>query len=164
VTRLPPLTGISPWDSEEQKRKDSKEWLGQNRIDERCIRHHGWGVLSFFCSHLIHYSSSVILLSLGQGRASIAVGRWCRHSWSWGRWLTSTGAMISIMTFLSIVEASGVCFIRCCIRSGWGSLSARIPNIQSLEVVRAWNHLPLWGDKSLSCSLRHQLKTLSNNA
>jgi hypothetical protein len=38
----------------------------------------------------------------------------------------SVGAMVSIMTLLSTVEASGVHFIRCCILSGWGSLSTLI--------------------------------------
>jgi hypothetical protein len=76
----------------------------------------------------------------------------------------STGAMISIMTLLSTVEASGVRFIRCCIQSGWGSLSTLIPSVQSLKDVRAWNHPALWGDKSLSSRLRHRLKTLSDGA
>jgi hypothetical protein len=74
--------------------------------------------------------------------------------------LTSTGVMISIMILLSTVEASGVHFIRCWIRSGWGSLSTLIPSVRSLKEVRAWNHLALWGDKSLSSRLRHRLKTL----
>jgi hypothetical protein len=76
--------------------------------------------------------------------------------------LTPTGAMISIMTYLSIVEASGVRFIWCCIWSGWGSLSTLIPSIQSLKEVRAWNHLPLWGDICLCTRFRHLLKTLSD--
>jgi hypothetical protein len=66
------LTGISPQDSKEQKRNDSKEQLRRNRIDERCTMHHGWGILSFLRSHLIHHSSSIVLLSLGHDRASIA--------------------------------------------------------------------------------------------
>jgi hypothetical protein len=53
--------------------------------------------------------------------------------------LTSTGAMISIMTLLATVEASGVCFIRCCIWSGWGFLSTLIPSIRSLKEVGTWN-------------------------
>jgi hypothetical protein len=66
------------------------------------------------------------------------------------------------MTLLAIVEATGVCFIWCGIRSGWGSLSSQIPSIHSLKVVGMQNHLPLWGDKSLSSRLRHQMKTLSD--
>jgi hypothetical protein len=45
----------------------------------------------------------------------------------------STGETVSITTVLSAVEASGVCFIRCCIWSGWGSLSTLISSIQSLK-------------------------------
>jgi hypothetical protein len=78
--------------------------------------------------------------------------------------LTSTEAMISIMTLLSTVDASGVCFIWCCILSGWGSSSTLIPNVRSLKEVGVRNHLSLWGDKSLSSRLRHWLKTLSNGA
>jgi hypothetical protein len=74
------------------------------------------------------------------------------------------GATISIMTLLSIVEASGVHLIRCCIQSGWDSFSTLIPSVQSLKEVRVHNHLPLWGDKSLSSRLRHQLKNLSDEA
>jgi hypothetical protein len=102
-----------------------------------------------------------VLLSLGWSRASIAAWR-CRHSWSWGGRLTSTGAMIIIMTLLSTVEASGVRFIRCGIQSGWDSLSIPIPIVQSLKEIGAWNHLTLRGDKSLYNRLRHQLKTLSD--
>jgi hypothetical protein len=35
-----PLTGISPRDSKEQKRKQGKGQLKWNGFDERCIRHH----------------------------------------------------------------------------------------------------------------------------
>jgi hypothetical protein len=76
----------------------------------------------------------------------------------------SNGAMISIMPVLSTVETSSVCFIQCCTLSGWGFLSTVIPSIQSLKEVRAWNHLSLWGDKSLSSRSRHRLKTLSDEA
>jgi hypothetical protein len=75
-----------------------------------------------------------------------------------------TRATISIMTLLATVEASGVCFIRCCIRSRWDSLSTLILSIWSLKEVGMCNHLPLWGDKSLSSRLRHRLKTLSDGA
>jgi SET domain-containing protein len=68
-----PLTGISLRDSKEQKTKECKEWLVQNGIDERCNMHHGWGILSFLHSYLFPHSSSIILLSLGRGRASIVV-------------------------------------------------------------------------------------------
>jgi hypothetical protein len=49
----------------------------------------------------------------------------------------STGATICIMTLLPTVEASGVCFIQCCILSGWGSLKTLIPSIWSLKDVGA---------------------------
>jgi hypothetical protein len=76
--------------------------------------------------------------------------------------LTSTGAMISIRTLLATVEASGVHFIRCCILSGWGSLSTRFPSVWSLKKIGARNHLLLRGNKSLSSRLMHQFKTLSD--
>jgi hypothetical protein len=78
--------------------------------------------------------------------------------------LTLTGAMISIMTLLSIVEASGVRFISCCILSGWGSLNTLIPSVKSLKEVGAQNHLLLRGDKSLASRLRHLLRTLWDGA
>jgi hypothetical protein len=43
----------------------------------------------------------------------------------------------------------------------WSTL---IPSVWSLKEVGAWNHLPLWGNKSLFSRLRHQLKTLSDGA
>jgi hypothetical protein len=43
-----------------------------------------------------------------------------------------------------------------------GPLSTLIPSVWSLKEVGAWNHLPLWGNKSLCSRLRHQLKTLSD--
>jgi hypothetical protein len=76
----------------------------------------------------------------------------------------STGVTISIMTLLTTVEASSVCFIQCCIWSGWGSLSILIPSIWSLKEVGTRNHLSLWGDRSLSSRLRRRLKTLSDGA
>ncbi len=45
-----------------------------------------------------------------------------------------------------------------------GPLNTMIPNVWSLNEVGAQNHLPLWGNKSLSSRLRHQLKTLSDGA
>jgi hypothetical protein len=72
--------------------------------------------------------------------------------------------MVSIMTLLSTVEASGVCFIRCCIWSGWGFLSTLIPSVWSLKKIRARNHLLLRGNKSLASRSRHRLRALWNGA
>jgi hypothetical protein len=75
--------------------------------------------------------------------------------------------MVSIMTLLSTVEASGVCFIWCCIWSGWGSLSTLIPSIWSLKKIGAQNHLLLRGNrgnKSLASRSRHWLRALWNGA
>jgi hypothetical protein len=41
-----------------------------------------------------------------------------------------------------------------------GPLSTLIPSVWSLNEVGAWNHLPLWGSKSLFSRLRHRLRTL----
>jgi hypothetical protein len=68
------------------------------------------------------------------------------------------------MTLLSTVEASGVCFIRCCIWSGWGSMSTLIPSVWSLKKIGAWNHQLLRGNKSLASRSRHQLRALWNGA
>jgi hypothetical protein len=76
----------------------------------------------------------------------------------------STEAMISIMTLLSTVEASGVHFIQCCIWSGWGSLSTLIPSVWSLKEIGARNHLLLRGNKSLASRSRHRLIALWNGA
>jgi hypothetical protein len=73
-----------------------------------------------------------------------------------------TGATISIMTLLPTVEASGVRFIRCCIWSGWGSLSTLIPSVWSLKGIGAWIHLLLRGNKSLASRSRHRLRSLWN--
>jgi hypothetical protein len=118
VTRLPPLTEISPRDSMEQKGKDSKERLRQNRIDERYTMHHGRGVLSFLHNHLVHSSSSIVLLSLGQSRASIVVW-WCRHFLSWGGQLTSIRTLEGKVTWYSTVVTNLACLHWCCTMSSW---------------------------------------------
>jgi hypothetical protein len=76
----------------------------------------------------------------------------------------STGATITIITLLSTVEASGIRFIRCCIWSGWGSLSTLIPSVRSLKKIGAWNYMLLSGNKSLASLLRHHLRALWNGA
>jgi hypothetical protein len=43
----------------------------------------------------------------------------------------------------------------------WSTL---IPSVWSLKEVGPWNHLSLWGNKSLFSRLRHRLKTLSDGA
>jgi RsiW-degrading membrane proteinase PrsW (M82 family) len=74
----------------------------------------------------------------------------------------STGATISTVTLLSTAEASGVCFIRCCIWSGWGSLSTLIPSVWSLKKNGVQNHLLLRGNKSLASWSRHRLRARWN--
>jgi hypothetical protein len=46
-------------------------------------------------------------------------------------------------------------------RGPWSTL---IPSVWSLKEVGAWNHLLLWGNKSLCSRLRHWLKTMSDGA
>jgi hypothetical protein len=122
-----PLKGIPPWDSQEQKRKDGKEWLRPNRIDERCTRHHGWGILSFLHSHLIHPSSSIVLLSLGRDSASIAIGWWCWSSCRCqSRTCTWVGVRVSEVTLLSII-------VTLLIHSNNWRLSLMIHTFQNLE-------------------------------
>jgi hypothetical protein len=144
VIRLPPLIGISPRYSKEQKRKECKGRLGRNGIDERCTRDHGWGVLNFLHNHLIHPSLSILLLSLGQGRASIVDWR-CSSSLSWGGRSTSIGTLEGKVTWLSTIETSLACFHWCCTLTGWGPLLILILSVWGLKEVGAWNHLSLWG-------------------
>jgi hypothetical protein len=72
VTRLPPLNGILPRDS--QSRKESKSKNDQNgiRVDEDCTIH--WGVLSFYHSHLVDSSSSKVLCGSHRNRADTLLG------------------------------------------------------------------------------------------
>jgi hypothetical protein len=163
VTRLLPLTGISPQDSKEQKIKDSREWLRCYRFDGRCTGHHGCGILSFLHSHLIHPPLNVDLLSLGWSRASITRWQWCwRSFWCQRRMWTWVGAWISEMTLLSTILAFLAWWVLGWSLVGRSPLNTLITSVWSLKEVGAWNHLPLWGDKSLSSKLRHRLKTLSD--
>jgi hypothetical protein len=68
------------------------------------------------------------------------------------------------MTPLSTVEASGVRFIRCCIWSGWGSLSTLIPSVWSMKKIGARNHLLLRGNKYLPDRSRLHLRAMWNGA
>jgi hypothetical protein len=73
-----------------------------------------------------------------------------------------TGATVSIMTLLSTIEVSDVHFIRCCIWSGWSSLSTLIPSVWSLKEIGVQNHLLLRGNKSLVGQSRHYWRALWN--
>jgi hypothetical protein len=66
------------------------------------------------------------------------------------------------MKLMSKVETSGVHFIRCCIWSGWGSLSTLIPSVWNLKEIGARNHLLLRGNKSLANRSRHHFGALWN--
>jgi hypothetical protein len=59
------------------------------------------------------------------------------------------------MTLLSTIVSFLVRWVMGCSMVNRGPLS-------SLKEVGSWNHLPLWGNKSLCSKLRHQLKTLSD--
>jgi hypothetical protein len=131
----------------------------------RCTGHHGWDVLSFLYRHLIHPSLSVVLVGLGQGWTSIAGWWWCwssfrcqRRTWTWvGAWFSEMALLSTIIAFLArwVLGRSMVS------RGPWSTL---IPSVWSLKEVGAWNHLPLWGNKSLLSRLRHRLRTLSDGA
>jgi hypothetical protein len=131
-----PLNRNVPRDSQEQKRKESKERLRWNRIDERCTRHHGCDVMSFLHRHLIYPSSSIVLLSLGRVRASI-IGWWwgqssfrCqRRSWSW------VGARISEVTLLSTIVAFLARWVLGWSLVSWGPLNTLILSVWSLKEV-----------------------------
>jgi hypothetical protein len=62
------------------------------------------------------------------------------------------GASIGVMSLFTIAIAHMVCLLR--VLGSLGSLNTLIPSSRSLEVVRALNHLMLWGRESLSSCLR----------
>jgi hypothetical protein len=66
------------------------------------------------------------------------------------------------MTLLSTIVAFLVQWVLGCCMVSRGPWSTLIPNDWSLKEDGAWNHLPLWGNKSLFSRLRHRLKTLSD--
>jgi hypothetical protein len=68
------------------------------------------------------------------------------------------------MTLLSTIVAFLVQWVLGCCMVSRGPWSTLIPNDWSLKEDGAWNHLPLWGNKSLFSRLRHRLKTLSDGA
>jgi hypothetical protein len=154
-----PLKEISPRDSLEQKRKDLKDQLGQDRVHKECTCHHSWSVMCFLHSHLVYSSLSIVLLSLGQGRVSIAVW-WCSHSLSWGGRLMPIGTLEGHVTWLSTVKACLNCFHWCCTIDTWGPLRTLIPSVWSLVTIGTRSHLVLRGHKSLSSRLGSLLKVL----
>jgi hypothetical protein len=66
------------------------------------------------------------------------------------------GASIGIMSMFTTVIAPTVSLLR--VLGSLCSLNTLIPSSRSLEVVRALNHLTLWGRESLSSCLRPWLK------
>jgi hypothetical protein len=68
------------------------------------------------------------------------------------------------MTLLSIIVAFLTCWVLGCSMVGRGLWSTLIHSVWSLKEVGVWNHLPLWGNKSLCNRLRHRLKTFSDGA
>jgi hypothetical protein len=68
------------------------------------------------------------------------------------------------VNLLSTIIALLALWVWGCSRVGRGPLNTLIFGIWSLKEVGAWNHLPLWGDKSLASRLRHQLRTLWDGA
>jgi hypothetical protein len=115
--------------------------------------------MSFLHSHLVYSSLSIVLLSLGQGRVSIAVW-WCSHSLSWGGRLMPIGTLEGHVTWLSTVKACLNCFHWCCTIDTWGPLRTLIPSVWSLVTIGTRSHLVLRGHKSLSSRLGSLLKVL----
>jgi hypothetical protein len=68
------------------------------------------------------------------------------------------------MTLLSTIVAFLARWALGCSMVNRGPWSTLIHSVWSLKEVGVWNHLPLWGKKSLCSRLRHWLKTLSDGA
>jgi hypothetical protein len=66
------------------------------------------------------------------------------------------GASIGVMSLFTTVIAPTISLLR--VLGSLGSLNTLIPSSRSLEVVRALNHLTLWGRESLSSYLLPWLK------
>jgi hypothetical protein len=68
------------------------------------------------------------------------------------------------MTILSTIVAFLVQWVLGCSMVSRVPWSTLIPSVWGQKEVGVWNHLPLWGNKSLCSRLRHRLKTLSDGA
>jgi hypothetical protein len=68
------------------------------------------------------------------------------------------------MTLLSTIVAFLARWVLGCSMVSRGAWSTLIPSVWNLKKVGVWNHLSLWGNKSLFSRLRHWLKTLSDGA
>jgi hypothetical protein len=141
VIRLPPLKGISPWDS--QSRKESRSRNDQNGIwvDEECSIH--WGILSFFNNHLVDSSFSKVLPSSHGNRVGTSIGRWVGWRHPIGVWL-QFGAHMSIVALFSIVETSLLNWILHSVWSCLHHLHVLVPNSRSLKIASVLEHLALW--------------------
>jgi hypothetical protein len=99
---------------------------------------------------MIDSPTGVVLLGSNRNR----VGSMGRGRCSYSRLIDTSawiGASIGVMSLFTTAIAPTVSLLR--VLGSLGSLNTLIPSNRSLEVVRALNHLTLWGRESLSSDL-----------
>jgi hypothetical protein len=101
---------------------------------------------------MVDSPTSIVLLGSNQNRVGSTSGGRCSIGSliGMGAWIA---ASVAIMSSVSTIVAPTICL-------QWflGPLNALISSSRSLEILRALNHLTLWGGKSLSSYLRPWLK------
>jgi hypothetical protein len=108
---------------------------------------------------MIDSPTGVVLLGSNMNR----VGSTGRGRYSYRRLIDMSariGASIGVMSLFTTVIAPTISLLW--VLASLGSLNTLIPSSRSLEVVRALNHLTLWGRESLSSYLRPWLKLQLN--
>jgi hypothetical protein len=108
---------------------------------------------------MIDSPTGVVLLGSNRSR----VGSRGRGRCSYSRLIDTSawiGASIGVMSLFTTVIAPTISLLW--VLASLGSLNTLIPSSRSLEVVRALNHLTLWGRESLSSYLRPWLKLQLN--
>jgi hypothetical protein len=132
-----------------------KQYYCRGVVDEKHTNDNIKSFLGFFHSHMIDSLTGVVLLGSNRNRIdSMGRGR-CSYS-RLVDMCARIGASIGIMSMFTTVIAHTVSLLR--VLGSLGSLNTLIPCSRSLEVVKALNHVMLWGKESLSSYLRPWLK------
>jgi hypothetical protein len=101
VTRLPPLKGISPWDSHSRKESRSRDHQNGIWVDGECRIH--WGIMSFFNNHLVDSFSSKVLPSSQENGVGTSIGRWVGWRHPIGVW-SQLGTHMSIVVLFPLLK------------------------------------------------------------
>jgi hypothetical protein len=140
VTRLPPVKGISPQDSQSKKESRSRNDRNGIWVDEECSIH--WGILSSFNNYLVDSSSSKVLLSSHENRVGTSIGRWVGWRHPIGVW-SQFGAHVSIVALFSAVETSLLNWILCGVWSCLHHLHVLVASSRILKIAGVFDHLVL---------------------